>query len=36
LKNSKERTPGPSSPGRAILSYDAVFSVDALCKCVKS
>jgi hypothetical protein len=29
---------GPSSPGRAylaILSQDAVFSVDALCKCGK-
>jgi hypothetical protein len=27
---------GPSSPGRAILSQDAVFSVDALCKCGKT
>jgi hypothetical protein len=26
---------GPSSPDRAILSQDAVFSVDALCKCGK-
>jgi len=27
--------PGPSSPSRAILSQDAAFSVDALCKCEK-
>jgi hypothetical protein len=26
---------GPSNPGRAILSQDAVFFVDALCKCGK-
>jgi hypothetical protein len=26
---------GPSSPGRAIISQDAEFSVDTLCKCGK-